>query len=308
MNAKPNRQPMNILLAVDGSEQSYEATKFLKDLPCFPACNLTALIVIVPRLTSFNYFIESVLEKTRSELDIPGGPTVYTRKLFGANPAHTINRVAEDNDAQLIAMGAVGLRSTLGILLGGTAQQVVEYAHCPVLIVRGEYQGLKRVLLVTDGSVHSQLAVQFLGRFHLPESAEVEICHIMPPPIVAEELSRVWARYLDPSLLEYPPDILDEINAQLVEEERAGKQYLAEAEDALRSAGVKLAGTILRRGDAATEILTYAQENKIDLIVAGSRGLSGVSGWWLGSVSRKLVHYAPCSVLIVRGEPESDVA
>jgi nucleotide-binding universal stress UspA family protein len=66
---------------------------------------------------------------------------------------------------------------------------------------------------------------------------------------------------------------------------------------------VNVVGTVLRRGDAATEILAYAQEQKVDLIVAGSRGLSGVSGWWLGSVSRKLVHYAPCSVLIVRGEP-----
>lgn len=306
MNAHQNRQPMNILLAVDGSEQSYEATKLLKDLPCFPECHLTALVVIVPRLTSFNYFIDSVLEKTRSELKMPGGPTIYTRKLFGANPAHTINQTAEENDAQLIVMGAIGLRATLGVLLGGTAQQVVEYAHCPVLIVRGAYTGLHKVLLVTDGSAYSRLAVQFMQRFHLPETAAVEVCHIMPPPIIAEELSKVWARYLDPSMLEYPPDILDEVNAQLEEEERAGKQYVAEAVEALRAAGVNVTGTVLHRGDAATEILKYAQENAIDMIVAGSRGLSGISGWWLGSVSRKLVHYAPCSVLIVRGEPAED--
>ena len=59
---------------------------------------------------------------------------------------------------------------------------------------------------------------------------------------------------------------------------------------------------MLVRGDAATEIIDYAKERKVDLIVAGSRGLSQVRGWLLGSVSRKLVHYAPCSVLIVKGE------
>jgi nucleotide-binding universal stress UspA family protein len=54
------------------------------------------------------------------------------------------------------------------------------------------------------------------------------------------------------------------------------------------------------RGDAATEILNFAQNINADLIVAGSRGLSQIQGWLLGSVSRKLVHYARCSVLIAK--------
>ena len=55
------------------------------------------------------------------------------------------------------------------------------------------------------------------------------------------------------------------------------------------------------RGDAATEIIEYANQNQIDLIVAGSRGLSQMRRLLLGSLSRKLVHYAGCSVLIVKG-------
>jgi nucleotide-binding universal stress UspA family protein len=54
------------------------------------------------------------------------------------------------------------------------------------------------------------------------------------------------------------------------------------------------------RGDAATEIIQFARQHEIDLIVSGSRGLSPVTSWLLGSVSRKLVHYASCSVLIVK--------
>jgi nucleotide-binding universal stress UspA family protein len=57
---------------------------------------------------------------------------------------------------------------------------------------------------------------------------------------------------------------------------------------------------VLERGDAATQILEYARNNKVDLIVAGSRGLSQLKSLWMGSVSRKLVHYADCSVLIVK--------
>jgi len=57
---------------------------------------------------------------------------------------------------------------------------------------------------------------------------------------------------------------------------------------------------VLKWGDAATEIIEYVKSNKFDLIVAGSRGLSQFKGWWVGSVSRKLVHYSNCSVLIVK--------
>ena len=41
-------------------------------------------------------------------------------------------------------------------------------------------------------------------------------------------------------------------------------------------------------------------EEKADLIVLGSRGLSGIKAFLLGSVSDRVAHHAPCSVLIVR--------
>ena len=62
--------------------------------------------------------------------------------------------------------------------------------------------------------------------------------------------------------------------------------------------------SVLARGDAATEIIEYTNKEDIDLIVAGSRGLSQFQGWLMGSVSRKLVHYSNCSVLIVK-QPEA---
>jgi nucleotide-binding universal stress UspA family protein len=87
---------------------------------------------------------------------------------------------------------------------------------------------------------------------------------------------------------------------QAEEEERQGRELLAETIDNLKVAGIE-ATPVLLRGDAATEILEHVQENKIDLIVAGSRGLSQMKRLLLGSLSRKLVHYASCSVLIVKG-------
>ena len=65
------------------------------------------------------------------------------------------------------------------------------------------------------------------------------------------------------------------------------------------SQGIKAKNALLQ-GDAATEIIQYASNKEIDLIIAGSRGLSPMQSWLIGSVSRKLVHYAGCSVLLVK--------
>lgn len=53
-------------------------------------------------------------------------------------------------------------------------------------------------------------------------------------------------------------------------------------------------------GYAADEIIRVAEEGKYDLIVMGSRGLSVVGRFLVGSVSDKVIHHAPCSVTIVR--------
>jgi nucleotide-binding universal stress UspA family protein len=58
--------------------------------------------------------------------------------------------------------------------------------------------------------------------------------------------------------------------------------------------------THARDGDPAEAILDVAQEQKADLIVVGNRGLTGIERFLLGSVSSKLSHHAPCSVMIVR--------
>jgi nucleotide-binding universal stress UspA family protein len=51
---------------------------------------------------------------------------------------------------------------------------------------------------------------------------------------------------------------------------------------------------------AADEIIRYAQEKGVDLIVVGTKGRSGMSKALLGSVASKVVTYSPCSVLVVR--------
>jgi nucleotide-binding universal stress UspA family protein len=51
---------------------------------------------------------------------------------------------------------------------------------------------------------------------------------------------------------------------------------------------------------AADEIIRYAEEKGVDLILVGTKGRSGMSKALLGSVASKVVTYSPCSVLVVR--------
>jgi nucleotide-binding universal stress UspA family protein len=56
----------------------------------------------------------------------------------------------------------------------------------------------------------------------------------------------------------------------------------------------------VRTGQAAEEILRYAEQEGIDLIVMGTHGRTGLNRWLLGSVAQKVIQCAPCPVLIVR--------
>ena len=53
-------------------------------------------------------------------------------------------------------------------------------------------------------------------------------------------------------------------------------------------------------GHAAEQILRLAAATGVDLIVVGHRGRSAIQEWLFGSTSRRVVSYAPCSVLVVR--------
>jgi nucleotide-binding universal stress UspA family protein len=298
MSTLPSRTPLRIELAIDGSAHSYAAAQLIHDLALPPKSVVMALGVLTPRNTPGRAALQEALERAQAILGQREGVCVETGLLHG-QPAEALARFAQENKPDLIAAGAVGLRATLGILLGGVVQQLVEYAERPVLAVRTPYNGLRRVLLVTDGSPYSMHAQQFLARFPIEAGTAIDVLHVLPPPWTP--VSPSFRGSLELGVIPpqaYPIDA--ETAAQEAEiEERTAHALLAGAVEGLANAGIQATGT-LARGDAATEILAFAAQHQTDLIVAGSRGLGAVTGWLLGSVSRKLVHYARCSVVIVK--------
>jgi nucleotide-binding universal stress UspA family protein len=74
---------------------------------------------------------------------------------------------------------------------------------------------------------------------------------------------------------------------------------LEEAANRIKEAGVEVE-THAREGDPADAILDVAEEQGVDLIVVGNKGMTGAKRFLLGSVPNKVSHHAPCSVMIIR--------
>jgi nucleotide-binding universal stress UspA family protein len=290
----PDRRCGRILLADDGSQHAHTAAILLSSLPLPPQCRVTVLRVFSSQQAAELGLIEKALAQTCAIIK-EKGLQVDSELLLGS-PAQMITEYAEEHKIDLIVLGAKGLRATFGILLGGVAQQVVEYSACPVLVVRTPYSAIQRILLVTDGSVNSKRAMEYLGEFPLPALLDVRVMHVLPaapiPPII-------YAPTGEPIIFESPV-MSEAVKDQQEREERSGRELLAAVVDTLKGYGIA-AVPVLQRGDAATQILEYIKEQKIDLTVSGSRGLTEIQSWLMGSVSRKLVHYSECSVLVVRG-------
>jgi len=84
-------------------------------------------------------------------------------------------------------------------------------------------------------------------------------------------------------------------------DEGALQHHFRERTDQLKAEGID--ATLRISGDVgvrpAHEVVKVAEEEKADLIVAGSRGHSPIGGLLLGSVTNRLLHVAPCPVLVV---------
>ena len=101
-----------------------------------------------------------------------------------------------------------------------------------------------------------------------------------------------------PALSQEESDALGELAWMASPGERAERLVAAAAEGAA-AAGIEVE-THVRAGDAAHALIEVAEARAADLIVVGNKGLSSPARFLLGSVPSKVVHHAPCHVLVVR--------
>lgn len=283
----------NILLADDGSADARAAVDLLASLPHVSESRITVIRVFSALQTAEHQAIEDGLMRTKRLL-MSRHLRVKAELLMGY-PADKIIEYAEDIQPDLIVMGAKGQRATLGIPLGGVAMHIVEDGRWPVMVVRKDHARLENILLVVDGSECSDIACNYLGNFPVPLGAQVRVMHVMSeiyPDVLIEPFAGGVG--VMPAAV-----TADDLKRHHEQQQKHAEKMLQGVVHNLAIHGLN-AEPVLRRGDAATEIINFATNQNVDLIVAGSRGLGAIRSWFMGSVSRKLVHYSDCSVLIAR--------
>jgi nucleotide-binding universal stress UspA family protein len=77
---------------------------------------------------------------------------------------------------------------------------------------------------------------------------------------------------------------------------------LGKANDLFQAGGIIPKAMMVGSGAIADEIVTVAEQEKMDLIVIGSRGLGATGRFSLGGTAMKIISQAPCSVLVAKAE------
>lgn len=150
----------------------------------------------------------------------------------------------------------------------------------------------KKILVPLDGSELAERAVQpslRIARAMVREAKRVE-----EPPAIHLVLLRVVST---PAMVAADPALYDELV-------RMGSD---ESQAYLRGVAAELEGDVIVEtrtvsGPPAEAIVHFAEDNDIDLIVISSHGRTGGNRWVYGSVAEKVLHHAPCAVIIIRAQ------
>jgi nucleotide-binding universal stress UspA family protein len=283
---------MKTILAVDGSDNSYEAVHIMKYLaraeqltllhaldvsrPAYPEMLPEVAEEIYKTLEqSMKEDGERLLKRVESLLPLHAGPT--TKQLRIGSPAKTILSMAEEQNADLIVMGARGLGPIKERLLGSVSHRILTLAPCSTLIVNGPVTPVKQILLPLEGPSDAEAAVRFLRLKPFHEAVELTLMTVLP-----------WT---EPP---WPSGAAAEAAATEMLEKQS--EYIESLAERLRAIGYQAHGVAVV-GTPATMILQQATTLRSDLILMGTKGRQGITRFVLGSVSHAVLHKTPCPVL-----------
>ena len=177
------------------------------------------------------------------------------------------------------------------LLLGSTAERVVQHAHCPVLTVHpgdaDKHRPLNTILVPTDFSKDAETAyfaaLNLLGKESV---TKVVLLHVYHLPYEYTAYGTI------PTSLDYFRDV-----------EGAAEDRLVVLAQELRQQGYEV-DTRAREGFPPEVILGEADEVGADLIAMGTHGRTGLAHLVLGSTAERVVQRAKCPVLTVRSEEQ----
>jgi nucleotide-binding universal stress UspA family protein len=141
---------------------------------------------------------------------------------------------------------------------------------------------VQRILVPLDFSRHADSVLEWAAHLAAEHQSRLLLLHAYHLPV---EFQQLEGAYL-------PQDFWASVKAE-------AEQNLNRYAEPLRARGLAVE-LIVREGYPATVIEEEAIEQRADLIVIGTRGLSGLKHLLLGSIAERVVQKAPCPVLTVK--------
>ncbi|TAK09255.1 MAG: universal stress protein [Candidatus Manganitrophaceae bacterium] len=143
-------------------------------------------------------------------------------------------------------------------------------------------QTIRKILVPTDFSSHSERAAEYALMLAAKFEATIDLLHVVEPfPYSVTDTMTIINH--GEALKTIAASLLDNARAQLEQKGMKAESHLAS-------------------GAPDQEIVDWARDHAIDLIVMGTHGRTGVRHLLLGSVAEKVVHLSPCPVLTVTAE------
>lgn len=186
------------------------------------------------------------------------------------DPAQTI--LARAECADMIVMARHGRSAGKFWQTGGVTTKVVRSRSKPVLVVAGphlEKPKLENILVCLDGSALAEKALAQAVEIAKATESKINLYRFVPLVYDGMDME---------ALMGYARDYLEKVAAQH---------------------GDLVVGTTVRWTHGHSDIVDFAKELNIDLIVTGSHGSRGIARWLLGSVAEDVLHHAPCPTLMV---------
>ena len=300
---------MRVLLAYDGSAGAEAAAALVMNLRwpqgsiirVVSALEPTSALVPAPLPGAGLVTSPEIDEQIRSVLETDVGAVVDRLQRAGVQaegavlrgrPATVVADEAGSFAADLIVAGSRGHGPIASLVLGSVSAELVDQAPTPVLVVRRETAD--RVLFATDGSPSALAAETLLTTWPIFEGAAMRVVSVADVP-------RPWHSGIAPTM------VMQVTDAYAKDLERAKHEHegLAREATARIEATGRTVESSVRVGDAAAEIVEEASAWPADLVVLGSRGLTGLSRFVLGSVARNVLQSTEGSVLIVHAAPSA---
>lgn len=216
------------------------------------------------------------------------GVTARAIVMADDSPGHALHLAAERHHGDLIVVGSAH-RGRIGRVFAGDVTAGTLYgAPCPVLVApRGYAQHggeLHTIGVGFDGSVESRAALALARSVAEGAGARLRVIEVVVPPEPGGPFPA------------YRPDWTEHARIRREEAEERLEAVLGDLGE--------LATGDVAFGDPARE-LAY-EGNHLDLLITGSRGYGPIRRVMLGSTSHKLVHEAPCPVLVLARTAEDE--